>query len=99
DHSVLSSFPTRRSSDLYLWDEDIGRCELQAARGYTQAQIDEIVKRRMSGYDIPTQVASSGKEELVVDVTRDARFAGIWNPGEPRDRKSTRLNSSHVKIS
>lgn len=81
--TVLHSF-RMAAGVIYLWDEDIGRCELQAARGYTQAQIDEIVKRRMSGYDIPTQVASSGKEELVVDVTRDARFAGIWNPGEPR---------------
>src|SRR5690606_41457181 len=67
----LPSFPTRRSSDLVVGDEEHGvpdRLDHPAPRGG-----DDVPRGRLEALD------EGG--ELV------------------RDRKSTRLNSSHVKIS
>src|SRR5690606_41689648 len=88
---VLPSFPTRRSSDLRLSDS-----EMRALKGYTD------------GYEPIREV------NCVVFEDRDAAnrwidmLHGLDNPAgllpwsaqqKQRDRKSTRLNSSHVKIS
>src|SRR5690606_42161727 len=86
DHPDLPSFPTRRSSDL-----------AQAA----VAQRVQVQRTRQ-----PVLEAAGGVGGLVLEVEADAgkgRHASAA-PGPAgiasiRDRKSTRLNSSHVKIS
>src|SRR5690606_41555516 len=84
----LPSFPTRRSSDL----------PLPAAEDYPRKAVVRIgvVQRRMratrSAEDLLNQV------EFFVDALSDYRADFCVLP-EFLDRKSTRLNSSHVKIS
>src|SRR5439155_24038356 len=69
-HRVLSSFPTRRSSDLIL-----------------VAEAEAIERRDLAVVDLRAGAA-------------DRRVVVGPSPGrEPLDRKSTRLNSSHVAIS
>src|SRR5690606_41565651 len=93
DPRALPPFPTRRSSDLGapavrrhpLGDEDI--------RGIEQRVV---------------LVVSEGLARVAADEHRPERLhrergqrVGVLEDGAPRgeDRKSTRLNSSHVKIS
>src|SRR5690606_42050896 len=86
---VLHSFPTRRSSDLYR------------ARGYhdggPEVDVDAIVVRGnvlTADARIPTASGGTETRRLEVEIRGD-RMAGRLRA----DRKSTRLNSSHVKIS
>src|SRR5690606_41692132 len=82
----LPAFPTRRSSDL-----DLAR-RLRAperAPAHLGAQRDEEVVAR-------TGHAPGDHHHLRVQDVDDVRDAGAEELG---DRKSTRLNSSHVKIS
>src|SRR5690606_41758585 len=87
---TLHSFPTRRSSDL---EHDAGGSAIRVdhRRG--------VVLRRLAGEDPEVN------EEWITDKDR---FAFTWQSAPDRlttplvrepDRKSTRLNSSHVKIS
>src|SRR5690606_41324404 len=84
-HRGLHSFPTRRSSDLTAEGKP-GRGDAAAralARGVRR-------RRRAARPDV--------RLRYVADRRRaDGRRRGA-RPA-PRDRKSTRLNSSHVKIS
>src|SRR5690606_40612396 len=86
---ALLTFPTRRSSDLALMDE---REQLRALHkryagndrvGLPDGSIWETYARG---------VAQGGKSAL-------ADFNKAVEAERGRDRKSTRLNSSHVKIS
>src|SRR5690606_42020816 len=81
----LPSFPTRRSSDLH---EPLGRRRL--ARGQQGVAADE---RLVEG----AGEAEPGLERrvLVGDVVAPVPVRLL----QAQDRKSTRLNSSHVKIS
>src|SRR5690606_42130065 len=82
---ALHSFPTRRSSDLA--DRDDHRRRLPPARGARA--------RRGGGRD-------RAERRLAAAPARRRDRAGCSVPrGDRRggDRKSTRLNSSHVKIS
>src|SRR5690606_41950514 len=97
-HCELHSFPTRRSSDL------------TGARASFVAKDEEEVKLIIGNI-----LASAAMEWLpTVDLPMIAMRKGVYPaPGEDcpepaapqaagmlaRDRKSTRLNSSHVKIS
>src|SRR5699024_12441417 len=81
--AALPSFPTRRSSDLGL-----------GTGGFWDA-IEAMGGPRRSG-----------KEAVDALIEALAIIRGIWEPTERRplreggaDRKSTRLNSSHVSIS
>src|SRR5690606_39721867 len=85
----LHSFPTRRSSDL-----------IRARRGTWEAStlqlfVERIHPRWMGGGRREmlilqgSRVIKAGDEALAKSASRDAHL----------DRKSTRLNSSHVKIS
>lgn len=65
---------------IYLWDAAEGCCTLKAHRGASPEQIEKIIERRRAGYDIPLEVAASGKEVFVPDMSSDARFEGIWEP-------------------
>src|SRR5207253_11180740 len=76
-HPHLRSFPTRRSSDLFL-------------------PLQELLLRVPLGLFANVALPS----HLALGSLPLSRFVIAWESGnEPRDRKSTRLNSSHVAIS
>src|SRR5207249_7307057 len=82
---ALHSFPTRRSSDL-------GQPPRQAAHG---------VDLRPRGHRRPHEEGAPGRGlhgELRPARSGPARLS-VGEPRPPLDRKSTRLNSSHVSIS
>src|SRR5690606_39317842 len=97
DLRTLLSFPTRRSSDLnpthyavaIRYSEKDARAPYVVAKG-----IDEIALR-IKGVAQRHQI-----EVLEVPVLARAIYYSTRVDQEvPKDRKSTRLNSSHVKIS
>jgi len=66
------------AAQIYLLDEDTGRYTLRSAKGITQTQIEEIDRRRQSGWDITQDVVDSGKEVFIANMAVDARFHGVW---------------------
>src|SRR5690606_42154331 len=95
----LHSFPTRRSSDLWLG----GISNTISFKGITVSALIDI-KKGGDIYDMGTSLmrqngitdeSAVGREEGVIGIG----VKNIGTEGEPIDRKSTRLNSSHVKIS
>src|SRR5690606_42054263 len=77
------SFPTRRSSDL-------------SSRNRSASSRESRVKSRVlpAGKRSVAVTAHLVFNDLFLDQRRDLLIGGRWG-----DRKSTRLNSSHVKIS
>src|SRR5699024_12805311 len=93
DHRHLPSFPTRRSSDL-------GEINLLLFNGLTGHDGDNAV--------VPALAKSWDFDEETCTYTFHLEEDVRWHDGEPFtaedvqftiDRKSTRLNSSHVSIS
>src|SRR5690606_39364785 len=97
-HSYLHSFPTRRSSDLefehyaaqQLPDSERGRVQSLATRFFSHYPLEELVGRRLS--------------DVFGGLYQWWKFIQHFDSAQPKlrlfkDRKSTRLNSSHVKIS
>src|SRR5690606_41664846 len=94
-HRCLHSFPTRRSSDLENWT-----FVAETYQGYLDDESGESDEVR----DVAVAAAIIYDRRLNnVDAAYVAyrRALGIESDDkpEPGDRKSTRLNSSHVKIS
>src|SRR5690606_42095143 len=96
---VLRSFPTRRSSDLDV--VAVGQSEAGLGQAMPErAQHARLADAGLAREDGVTALAARLDEPL------DRRGARGRHPevgvgdflGEGRDRKSTRLNSSHVKI-
>src|SRR5690606_41422388 len=83
DHPPLHSFPTRRSSDL-----DDHRDQLPLGVGEVALLVDQQV-----------EVAPPRQELVAVDGLRLEHVGHEAERLLRLDRKSTRLNSSHVKIS
>src|SRR5690606_41661876 len=91
------SSPTRRSSDLAAIVEDGQLAGVGNRRGAEEAGLDGF----------PRAVAVAGQQRDALPVDRVEATAGverrsgaiIEDHGAEEDRKSTRLNSSHVKIS
>src|SRR5207249_12322730 len=93
-HRELHSFPTRRSSDLML----------DADGSADPAEIESFVDALCDGADFAKGsrfIDGGGSSDITV-----TRKAGNWFFSAlvnllygTRDRKSTRLNSSHVSIS
>src|SRR5207249_11624645 len=84
-HPALHSFPTRRSSDLAVRPRR-HRVDRDAVARPGRAALPVLrTLRRMSA---PTP-----------RLSRATRLQGEAGARLPRDRKSTRLNSSHVSIS
>src|SRR5690606_42125237 len=89
NHRDLLSFPTRRSSDLLA---DIG---MGSGVHEGDLPILDVPVEQLGFGALPVQNEVVGKalvvmEEIILDCI---------GPVIQRDRKSTRLNSSHVKIS
>src|SRR5690606_42124473 len=83
-HQVLYSFPTRRSSDLMLFFTTSGYADV--AEGGLTGGIEDSASRN--------QMAELAFNLVSIPQLWTGVF-GSWG----LDRKSTRLNSSHVKIS
>src|SRR5690349_24210129 len=81
---VLHSFPTRRSSDLDVAD-------VLSRRG---ASVIRPLKERLLDESAPVELRREIPIVLLRKVDRD-----LAAELDRRDRKSTRLNSSHVEIS
>src|SRR5699024_11957456 len=98
-HSYLQAFPTRRSADL-LTPENIKRvCEkfnfvneedLYAAVGY-QGITAALIITRLTAKIRKQKEHEQKLEEKIVEAQHSMQ--------DKSDRKSTRLNSSHVAIS
>src|SRR5690606_41155770 len=94
----LHSFPTRRSSDLALVVlHHVGELvEVVALLLEVDAEVLEAID-----VGVEAGVLGVGDEADAVDALEDQLTAGVEEDltGDGVDRKSTRLNSSHVKIS
>src|SRR5690606_41274606 len=95
DHRDLTSFPTRRSSDLAKGNanalvtlQENMRKEIDAVNAKWDAK--ELEDGRKIMEERQKRLAEQGKKN-VEQIKKDAIAE--------TDRKSTRLNSSHVKIS
>src|SRR5439155_3683015 len=96
DHPDLPSFPTRRSSDLQLGSTGA----LYLAVGIIGATVmphaiylhSALTKGRMP-------VRDDGERARVLRFERLDVFIALGLEAKHTDRKSTRLNSSHVAIS
>src|SRR5690606_41956623 len=86
----LRSFPTRRSSDLRTQAAAFLRKSVE--RGRLEAGQDEAIMANWVG---TTEKADLAQCDLVIEAV----FEDLKVKHELLDRKSTRLNSSHVKIS
>src|SRR5690606_40525964 len=98
-HGSLHSFPTRRSSDLVQAENSDDYVKLLVKLSSLRNQIS------LTGKVYPN-VQNEKNLDLILDVDRmDLRAIDRFTAGQIRksrgfiDRKSTRLNSSHVKIS
>src|SRR5204863_9316413 len=89
DTRTLHSFPTRRSSDLSITETN---ADFTANFAVT---LDQAVQ---GGFDVAISASNgtAGSSDYTLNTTT-LHFAGTV--GESQDRKSTRLNSSHVEIS
>src|SRR5207249_9942982 len=110
----LHSFPTRRSSDLYLVSKPT-TCQRHSPPVAAEATSRPANSRRAVSRAATTisRVASAGMRSwragrsgaMVSSVERSIRLLLVMRNFLPhtltslRDRKSTRLNSSHVSIS
>src|SRR5206468_11425727 len=98
DHSLLHSFPTRRSSDLYGG----GQC---IADGYAIG-CGFLAGFLASGAAVVCPYGCTTSTNTILGYVGAARLQYFWastnGPGayySYSDRKSTRLNSSHDQIS
>src|SRR5690606_39285467 len=95
--SVVHPFPTRRSSDL------AAREALMAEVRSGLAQVENLLREAADASgDKASELRESALEGLrrASDVLNDAQDSVVRHSrAAARDRKSTRLNSSHVKIS
>src|SRR5205807_10204651 len=85
-HRALHSFPTRRSSDLVESPAKARTISKYLGRGYAVMASVGHVK------DLP-------ENKLGVDIQRNFTPQYVTIKGKTQDRKSTRLNSSHLVIS
>src|SRR5699024_12501293 len=92
-HHVVHRFPTRRSSDLQLLKQELR--EYEKVTPMTEEEREALHEWVAAGNSVHENgsMASyeSGRPVDFLDVYREEE--------EIRDRKSTRLNSSHVSIS
>src|SRR5207253_10007116 len=88
-HPALHCFPTRRSSDLNGTE---AVCLHLSRHGVGALRPAHFVRRRSEAVGLNVRV------RVALSATSRRPRSGPRKP-EPSDRKSTRLNSSHVAIS
>src|SRR5206468_12222310 len=94
----LHSFPTRRSSDLPSTRESARTRSSSSSKTTPSVKVPNWSARKAA-------YSSSGARSRVATIARQAgavaeiRRRGVVEKGIPKDRKSTRLNSSHDQIS
>src|SRR5690606_40662391 len=99
DHRNLHSFPTRRSSDLCL-KENFLRKKPPPFKKPNKPEKERIFKHKKMKSQIWMNVLHKAELREIPNVSKK-----LWKPlfatdqKLVEDRKSTRLNSSHVKIS
>src|SRR5690606_42038138 len=91
-HRHLPSFPTRRSSDLAAKDDVVATATVQRIG---TAAAGDVVGPAIA----PQEVAAARSGQRVRALERQEEQASQIVIVDVLDRKSTRLNSSHVKIS
>src|SRR5690606_40629260 len=94
-HTDIHSFPTRRSSDLALGKFVVAQSGMSLEDYIKENKVEDVPNFT----DVPDNYVDS---ELVMysKIVKEAGiFEGSNNNLMARDRKSTRFNSSHVKIS
>src|SRR5207249_11716403 len=90
-HPALHSFPTRRSSDL---DTTLPLAELQMlAEKLTTIPANFKIHPRVEKIIADRRLMGQGKMPVDWGMAENLAYASL------QDRKSTRLNSSHVSIS
>src|SRR5690606_39928480 len=96
DTHNIHSFPTRRSSDLYEINENFSDSLIyNEPPRYVTNTLDSL-----RTFELTNLKAGTYQMVAIKDLNNDYKY----NPGKEKiafikDRKSTRLNSSHVKIS
>src|SRR5690606_39527464 len=96
-HRHLHSFPTRRSSDLYF--SDVARINGMRAPDPIEVPADEPIRLRIVNIQVDFGLTVQMLRDTVPVSWTPVAKDGAELPAERKDRKSTRLNSSHVKIS
>src|SRR5207302_4827266 len=97
DPRDLHSFPTRRSSDLMEieWVTDMSRGEMRT-RTKSLLSLIKDSKTRVISFTQEPMTAGLTRFKMILERTEGSLLEEI---NTRVDRKSTRLNSSHVKIS
>src|SRR5439155_21037706 len=95
----LSSFPTRRSSDLDFHPANVLGANADVVIDWAYCGLGAV------GLDAGVLVADGVADEVFPAELADAVCSAVWRgylarppSTQRRDRKSTRLNSSHVAI-
>src|SRR5690606_41787307 len=98
-HPHLHSFPTRRSSDLKATTNEAKRteCFTSLASLATPPETRTEFKKVLQNLDLYEGESKEG--EFVRAALNDIKQKEDQKVEPAPDRKSTRLNSSHVKIS
>src|SRR5690606_42015596 len=96
---ALHSFPTRRSSDLAL-NQPIDLEALCAERGLRITEQRRVIARVLSEAQDHPDVEALHERAAAIDpkISIATVYRTVRLFEEAGDRKSTRLNSSHVKI-
>src|SRR5690554_7473433 len=90
-HRNLHSFPTRRSSDL-LNQRLMQDTKVSLNEAERRAQYAKIEKKQLAIENARRQQKGEEQLKTLINEDEDDHIAAL-------DRKSTRLNSSHVRIS
>src|SRR5690606_42076544 len=95
----LPSVPTRRSSDLVYGEEQIRLCaEIELQPTADPESVLLAIYKNLEEHLSPTLPFYTLQEMLQKKKSVEAIFEGRPLSADSQDRKSTRLNSSHVKI-
>src|SRR5690606_41454626 len=90
-YTYLHSFPTRRSSDLYYTADRVVR-HLKEEKDYT-------IDLKTNQVSLTEEGVKKVERFLDIENLYDLKNITLNHHIQQADRKSTRLNSSHVKIS
>src|SRR5207302_5885198 len=99
--AALDAGVTAQREDAAAGPADVAQQLLEDRRGANDLNADRVLRPghcvREAGRSIPTRVAKDGFGQLQKTLLTDTADAFDHLRRVARDRKSTRLNSSHVK--